>query len=259
MPFAFKTANDNGVSLLNCLDARLNIALLPLILINILIMTPNQSAHAVLTVLICITLMALSRIRLGWMIKKLLIFYPMVLLFTIPLLLKAANWEIMFQICNINDLLSFLASIQEFLIVQVKYILSLILLFSFTAGVDSKNIMKALQFFKTADWILAILQYINQLIRILGMEFERIQVAYQSRAVNPGLLLKIKTMSGLTYVLTIRIIERSERIFLAMLSRGFKGKFYLSGNLNWKLIDTCILFLIILFTLWPFITGGFHR
>lgn len=250
-----KTIDNSGRSVLGCLDARLNLLLLPMILINIFVISSERFWHALLTVIIIITLMALSRIRVNWMIKKLLLFYPMVLFFTIPLFLQVSDWKTISQLSSLNDFLAFLNSINVFLIVQLKYILSLILLFSFTAGIKSGDVIQALQFFKLSDWILAILQYISQLIRILGLEFERIRIAYQSRAVKPGLILKIKTIAGLVYVLTIRIIERSENIFLAMLSRGFKGKFHISGKLKWKISDTLILVFIVLFTIWPFIPG----
>jgi cobalt/nickel transport system permease protein len=146
-------------------------------------------------------------------------------------------------------------SLTVFFLVQLKYCLSLLLLFTIMASVSSKRIIRALEYFRIADWILAVLQYILQLIRILVMEFERIHTAYKSRSVRPGFFLKIKTVSGLVYVLMIRIIERSELIFLAMLSRGFKGKFYLNGDLAWKTLDTLVLVGISILTIWPIIAG----
>ena len=99
------------------------------------------------------------------------------------------------------------------------------------------------------------LHYISQMFRVLMIEFQRIRIAYQSRSIKTGVILKIKTLSGLVYVLTIRIIERSERIFLAMLSRGFKGRFYTSGQLSWKTMDTLVITIPLLIALLLFIPG----
>jgi cobalt/nickel transport system permease protein len=245
--------NDKGHSIFTFLDARLNLIILPLMLINVLMLDPDRPFHSVCTLLLIFITTLTGSYRTGKLIKKILLFYPMILLFSFPLLMTNPASENIQPIYKIGHFNLYISGLTEFLIVQLKYIFSLLFLFSYTAGVRSRDVFRALRFFRVADWILAVLQYIAQLIRVLAMEFGRIRIAYQSRAVRPRLVLKIKTMLGLVYVLTIRIIERSEKIFLAMLSRGFKGKFYLNGSLTWKVTDTFAFSLLLLFTLWPFI------
>jgi cobalt/nickel transport system permease protein len=163
----------------------------------------------------------------------------MVLLFTLPLLISSITTNP--ATSNSTYFSIDTARLYLFIIVQFKYIFSLVVVFSITACTSSREAIKVFEYFHFPVWMLAILHYIDQLFRVLSMEFERIRIAYLSRSIKTGLVLKLRTVIGLIYVYTIRIIERSERIFLAMLSKGFNGKFYTDEQLNWRWGDSIII------------------
>jgi energy-coupling factor transporter transmembrane protein EcfT len=66
-------------------------------------------------------------------------------------------------------------------------------------------------------------------------------LAFTARAFNMGLLGKIKSTGKLSIVYFGRLIERSERSYMAMLSRGFNGTIHTRYNLHWRASDTGIL------------------
>jgi len=245
-------------ALLGMLDVRTRFLLLPLALINIMLLQPGQVIHALVVIILILFMALVSGQDILRLIKRIAIFYPMVFLFTFPLLFSTTtlNPDESQSIRQFAHFEIHTSGLQIFIIVQIKYILSLIVLFSITACTRSRDMILALEFFRVADWILAILHYISQLLRVLSLEFQRIRIAYQSRAIGSGFLLKIKAIAGLVYVLTVRIVERSERIFLAMLSRGFKGKFYLNGHLLWHFRDTVVLCISLIITIFPLIFRG---
>jgi cobalt/nickel transport system permease protein len=69
-------------------------------------------------------------------------------------------------------------------------------------------------------------------------EVERLQIGYSSRYIYLPLRSRLKMLAGLIATLFIRTYERGERIYLAMESRGFKGRVYTLQSLRWRGVDS---------------------
>ncbi len=86
------------------------------------------------------------------------------------------------------------------------------------------ELLDALRRLRLPGWILAILLYMFRLFFLMQQEFNRIRRAVKSRSPKLSLRRRVAVLSDFTGVFLARLTERSERSFVAMVSRGFKGQ-----------------------------------
>lgn len=182
------------------------------------------------------------------LLKKLLRIIPMLLMISLPLpfttsdispkaLLSFFGLEIyqdgLFRFMEIN--------IKSLLIVSAMIILSL--------GYPLTRILPALEFFRVPKWAIAILTYMHRLIFLLGAELQRMHTAFRARAPRMPRRRKLKSIGQMSGVYFTRIIERSERTFLAMISRGFSGHFPSLHEFRWHWPDSLLVLFTFIFSL----------
>ncbi len=81
-------------------------------------------------------------------------------------------------------------------------------------------------------------------LHVMRLEYLRLRQAMAMRCFAPGSNLHTyKSYAQLVGVLLVRSIERSERVYQAMLCRGFRGTFWLLDHFVWRPADTvfCVL------------------
>lgn len=103
------------------------------------------------------------------------------------------------------------------------------------------SMLKALSTLGIPKWIEAIIIYMQRFIYIISSEFQRMHLSFSARSFNMNLFKKIKTIAKISGVYFSRLIDRSERSHLAMLSRGFTGTIYTRNELYWRSTDSLIL------------------
>ncbi len=81
----------------------------------------------------------------------------------------------------------------------------------------------ALGRFGLPDWVLSILFFMVRLLVVMQHEFERMARAVTARGGVRSIKQKFRFASGFSVVFLSRLIERSDRNFKAMVSRGFSG------------------------------------
>jgi len=96
-----------------------------------------------------------------------------------------------------------------------------------------------------------ILSFMYRYIFLFFDELERLLRARNSRTIKPGLALRIKTLAYVIGTMFLRTFERSERVYEAMISRGFTGEIITIEQMMIKKSD--IIILIILFIVLCFI------
>lgn len=103
------------------------------------------------------------------------------------------------------------------------------------------NILQALGSWRVSPKLLALLFFIYRYGLILRGEYARMQAATRTRGFRPRLNWhSLRTISQLAACLLLRGFDRAERVYQAMLCRGFSGQFYFFNNLKWQKNDTML-------------------
>ncbi len=112
----------------------------------------------------------------------------------------------------------------RFISILIKgwYVVLVVFILSRTTSVYL--MLTALGRFGLPDWVLSILFFMVRLLVVMQHEFERMARAVTARGGAPSIQQKFRFASGFSVVFLSRLIERSDRNFKAMISRGFTGR-----------------------------------
>ncbi len=211
-------------SIIHRLDPRTKlISTLAFVLAVVLTPAGNWPFFAFYFVLIAL-LLVLSRLPLLYVLKRALVILPFVLLIAvfIPFFKEGeVAWSCNIWIWQISVTFAGLSVLANVLVKSWLCILALILLSSTTAMDD---LLKGLKQLGMPQVMILILSFMYRYIFVLEDEVMRIKQARDSRNFGGGWLHHMKTIGNILGTLFIRSYERSERIYAAMLSRGFSGQ-----------------------------------
>lgn len=103
---------------------------------------------------------------------------------------------------------------------------------------DINSLLQALASWHIPDKLLVIIYLVFRYGLLINEEYKRLERAMRMR----GFKLKLswhglRSFSHLLATLLIKSFDRAERVYLAMLCRGFTGKFYYYSNLRWQRSD----------------------
>jgi|GEM_PF-5819093 len=181
---------------------------------------------------------------------RLLKIYPMIFLMTIMLPFLSPTER------HAGDILLSLGKVHIYkqgLMVFADINIRSILLFSASMLLLSASsytrLMQGLNAWRFPKWIAAIMIYMYRFIFIIAEEFRRMHKAYQSRHLALSFRQKVLSLGKISGVYLTRIVARSERIFMAMLAKGFNGHYPVMFSLNWHKRDSLSLALNTLFIL----------
>jgi cobalt/nickel transport system permease protein len=122
----------------------------------------------------------------------------------------------------------------------VKSWLSVLVSGLLVATTPFPDLLVALRALGAPTLLAAILSFTVRYLFVLVDEAMRMQRARQARSAGPGgtLLWRVRVLGGMIGSLFIRSYERSERIYAAMLSRGFDGQVRTLTRLRWRALDS---------------------
>jgi cobalt/nickel transport system permease protein len=182
-------------------------------------------------------LLILSKLPPLYVLKRSLVIFPFVLLIAIfiPFFKEgdvAGSYNIwLWQISVTYSGLFILANV---VVKAWLCILGLILLSSTTKLAD---LLKGLKQLGMPQVMILILSFMYRYIFVLVDEVMRMQRARDSRNFGGSRLHQIRTVGNMAGTLFIRSYERGERIYAAMLSRGFDGQVRTLQNLEFSSAD----------------------
>ena len=182
-------------------------------------------------------MVAMSRLPVVYVLKRSLVILPFVLLIAIfiPFFKEgevAASYSIwQWQISITFDGLLILTNV---LIKSWLCILALILLSS-TTRLD--DLLKAFKHLGMPQVMILILSFMYRYIFVLADEVMRVRQARDSRNFGGSWLHHMKTIGNMLGTLFVRSYERAERIYAAMLARGFDGQVRTLNKLRFKQAD----------------------
>ena len=127
-----------------------------------------------------------------------------------------------------------------FAAVVVKAWLSVLISGSLVATTSFPDLLKAMRTLHVPVVLTAVISFMYRYLFVLVDEATRLQTAREARSAGPGgsLLWRARVLGGMIGSLFIRSYERSERIYAAMLSRGFAGEIHTLTHLTWQARDS---------------------
>ena len=111
----------------------------------------------------------------------------------------------------------------------------------FITSTPFMHALKSLEKMKLPSWIITVIFFVYRFLFILTQELNRLFIAYRSRQFRLSLIKKVIILSKISTVILTRIFERNERLYLALVSRGFSGTLSLNSPLAWHQSDTLLL------------------
>jgi cobalt/nickel transport system permease protein len=211
-------------SLVHKLDPRTKLVA-SLAFVIAVVLTPVTSWQAFVSYFCIIAvLLAFSKLPMLYVLKRSLVVFPFVLMIAIfiPFFKQgevAGSYNI--GLWQVSVTYSGLLVLANVVTKAWLCILSLILLSSTTRLAD---LLKGLKQLKVPQVIVLILSFMYRYIFVLADEVMRMKQARDSRNFGGRRLHQLKTIGNMIGTLFIRSYERGERVYAAMLARGFDGE-----------------------------------
>lgn len=141
--------------------------------------------------------------------------------------------------------------------VVVKSWLSALSLILLSATTPFARLLKGLERLGVPRVMVMILSFMYRYIFVLVDEAMRLGRARESRNLGGGLLWRARTLGNMIGTLFLRSYERAERVYQAMLARGFDGEIKTLSELRFGRADLCfgIICSLCLAIIWLAATG----
>jgi cobalt/nickel transport system permease protein len=204
------------------------------------VLTPagTWKAYAVY-LLVMIGLILLSRLPLKYVLKRSLVIFPFVIAVAIfmPFFKQGqvvAGWDIgSWHIAITYEGLAVLVN------VIVRSWLCILCLIVLSSSTRFEQLLNGMYRLRVPHVFVQITSFMYRYMFVLVDQAMRMQMARDSRnyGLNRGNIFK--TMGNMIGMLFIRSYERAERIYAAMLSRGYYGEIIVVNQLRFRLPDAC--------------------
>jgi len=239
MKHSFLDQYSDRKSFVHKLDPRTKfVAVLAFILAVTLIPPTRWPTYAVYFFLIA-TLILLSRVPILYVLKRSLVIMPFVLLIAIfiPFFKEgevAGSYNM--WLWQVSVTYSGLQVLWNTLVKAWLSILSLVLL---TSTTRITSLLEGLEQLRMPRVMVMILSFMYRYIFVLVDEVMRMRQAMESRNCGGSSLRQLRTIGNMIGTLFIRSYERGERVYTAMLARGFDGHSRTLNRLNFRSADAC--------------------
>jgi len=123
---------------------------------------------------------------------------------------------------------------------QLKTILVIASGLFLISSTPMKLFLKSFERLGMPDWIITITFFIYHFVFILSHELSRLHMAYNSRYIKLPIFKRIIMQSKLMAMFFFRIFERNDRLYNALISRGFNGSISFETHISWKNSDSIL-------------------
>ncbi|HDL10067.1 MAG TPA: cobalt ECF transporter T component CbiQ [Candidatus Omnitrophica bacterium] len=239
MRHSYLDAYNEVDSIIHRIDARIKCGLIFLFILITVLTPPTCYRRFLLLGIYLSALIGLSRIPIGFFLKRSLMLLPfLLLLFAFLPFIPQDNpggsynllgkWEI-----SQNALIIIFNS-------GIKATLSFLALTLLISTTGFNNLMKAFQMFKIPQVFVHTLAFMYRYIFVIQDELQQILKAKKARTIKKSKKTEYRALSSIIGTLFLRSYERAENIYYAMIARGFTGKI---KTLNtWKIKTRDLIF-----------------
>lgn len=237
MKHSFLDQYSDRDSFIHRLDPRTKFITTLVFILAVALTPPNRWQVFALYFLLIATLLLFSKVPIFYVFKRSLVIIPFVLMVAIfiPFFKEgevAGSYNI--WLWQVSVTYSGLQVLWNILAKAWLSILSLILL---TSTTKLANLLKGLEQLRMPKLMVMILSFMYRYIFVLVDEVMRMKQARDSRSFGGSRLWQLRTIGNMIGTLFIRSYERGERVYAAMLARGFDGHSRTLDRLNFRQAD----------------------
>lgn len=240
MRHSFLDRYRQGTSLIHRLDPRLKFLGTLAYVLAVTTTPPHAWPALALFAILALAAIAVAEVPLVEALKRSTIALPFAGMVAISLPFTRAGqeiWgtEILGWHLGITD-----AGLTLFVAVVVKAWLSVTISGLLVATTPFPNLLRALHWLRVPAVLVSTISFMYRYLFVLVDEAQRLQTARESRSAGSGgtVAWRARVLGGMVGSLFIRSYERSERIYAAMLSRGYAGEIRVLSTLQWQGRDT---------------------
>ena len=256
----------DGRSVIHQTDARVKL-ILTLVLIILFNLTPARAWPAyILFFSVILSVALLSRLGLGFMLKRSLLATPFILA-ALPLIFTGPQPHLTFPLWNGLQLNYSPEGLMQFFSIAIKSWISIQAAILLTATTRFPELLTGLQQLKVPKLFIAIIGLMWRYLFVISDEVTRMLRARASRSATIqgqharlGIIWRAQVTGSMAGSLFLRSIERSDCVYAAMVSRGYNGAqpTYESTPLTIKDYSILALGCLVLTLLWTLgvLTGG---
>ncbi|MFH1382861.1 MAG: cobalt ECF transporter T component CbiQ [Chloroflexota bacterium] len=237
MKHSFLDRYSDRDSFIHRLDPRTKLLTTLFFILGVVLTPPNGWLVFVLYLALIITLVLFSRVPPGYIFRRSLVIVPFVLVIAIfiPFFKEgevAGSYNIwLWQLSITYNGLYVLANI------MAKAWLSILSLILLTATTKLPHLLHALEQLRMPRVMVMILSFMYRYLFVLTDEVMRMKQARDSRNFGRGRWWQIRTIGNMIGTLFIRSYERAERVYAAMVARGFTGQSRTLDHLHFQKAD----------------------
>jgi len=226
MKHAFLDKYSDLTSIVHRLDPRVKIICFFIFILTIVSTPPQELVRFSGYFLMLLILLLISRVPLFYVLARSLVIIPFVLLIAIFIPFFEGG-----EVAGSYNFLTLTLTISHkgILILQnilIKSWLSVLTLTILTSTTKFSSLLKALEILRVPRVLILIASFFYRYVFLLADEIIRIKNARDSRSFGRNKFFQLKVIGYMLGELFIKTYERAERIYLAMLSRGFNGTIY---------------------------------
>ena len=209
-----------------------------LLLILALVLTPTSQWLAFALYLVIIAaLIFLSTVPIGYILKRSLVVMPFVLMIAIFIpFFKEGEVVGSYNIWLWQVSVTY-SGLQVLMNIRIKAWLSILSLIWLTSTTKLAKLLKGLEQLRMPRVMVMILSFMYRYIFVLVDEVMRMRQARDSRNFGGSRLWQMRTIGNMIGTLFIRSYERGERVYAAMLARGFDGQSRTLDRFNFRQAD----------------------
>lgn len=219
-------------SLVHRLDPRIKFVLAVAFILTTALIPQGTWPVYVLLMAIILCVDVLSELGVGFILKRSVLALPFVLA-AVPIIFTAPGPEITTFTIGSWELTISQVGLERFISIGLKSWISIQCAIVLAASTPFPDILVAMRAIRLPKLIVAIFGLMWRYLFVLVDEVIRLNRARASRSGNPGrangkvggsLVWRAKVTGGMVGSLFLRALERSDRIYMAMLSRGYDGE-----------------------------------
>jgi len=137
-----------------------------------------------------------------------------------------------------------------------KTLLIVISISVLTLTTEFYHLINGLELFRVPGIFISLLAFSYRYLQLLYDEALRVKRAVDSRSFKKrSFIEKVSLLRGALAHVFLRTFERSGRIYAAMLSRGYDGRFPMLNSLSFKISDALFFFFFTLYLLSVWVAG----
>ncbi|HIE33525.1 MAG TPA: cobalt ECF transporter T component CbiQ, partial [Candidatus Altiarchaeales archaeon] len=213
---------------------------------------PEDSVKFVFYFFLIFALILISKVPLGFILKRSLVIIPFVLLVAISIpFIKEGEIAGSYSIGSLNLNVSY-SGIEIFFNVVVKSSISILSMITLVSTTRHGELLKGFQSLKMPRTMIMIMSFMYRYAFILLDEIMRMKTARDSRSCGGNRRWHIRSAGNIIGSLFLRSYGRGERVYTAMLSRGFAGRIRTMDNFRIRPVDVAfvVVFFFIISIIW---------